>query len=296
VVVPGITVSKQVQDPATGAWVEAATVDEGDPVAFRIVVTNSGEVALGTIAVDDPEVADCDASFVDELAPGASFAAYTCELSSASADFTNTAIATGTPVDGQGAPIGAPVEHDDTAAVTVVPLPTEVDLSLDKEMESYDPESGMAHWTFTVANNGPAVAQPEIVVTDDLPDGLDYTEADGDGWACNLEDRLLRCKYGSALAVGESTGFWLDTVVTATDEPIVNTAAVGGPDAETDLDNNTDDAELAVDGEPVGPGDPGEPLARTGSEALRTIAIALGLIGAGTAALVASRRRLAQTP
>ena len=91
---------------------DTQTVAATEPVTFTIIVTNTGEVTLTGVTVADPLVADCDRSL--GTLPAGADDSYTCSLASAVADFTNTAIVTGTP------PVGAPVSDSDTAAVVVI--------------------------------------------------------------------------------------------------------------------------------------------------------------------------------
>ncbi|HEX9924870.1 MAG TPA: hypothetical protein VGD99_19595, partial [Anaerolineae bacterium] len=93
------------------------TIVSGEDAIFNITVENTGDVDLTDIDVDD---AQCDSLIQDDdgngdavLDVGESWT-YTCTVDDVSADFTNSATATGTP------PIGDDVSDTDTADVTVL--------------------------------------------------------------------------------------------------------------------------------------------------------------------------------
>ena len=93
------------------------TIVSGEDAIFNITVENTGDVDLTDIDVDD---AQCDSLIQDNdgngdavLDVGESWT-YTCTVDDVSADFTNSATATGTP------PIGDDVSDTDTADVTVL--------------------------------------------------------------------------------------------------------------------------------------------------------------------------------
>jgi uncharacterized repeat protein (TIGR01451 family)/fimbrial isopeptide formation D2 family protein len=54
-------------------------------------------------------------------------------------------------------------------------------------------------FTLQVANAGPSEAR-DVVVTDDLPAGLDLVRAEGDGWTCTPVGRLVGCALDAPLA------------------------------------------------------------------------------------------------
>ena len=74
-------------------------VRPGETATFTIEVTNTGNVTLTDVTVDDPLAPDCDAD-LGTLAPDAS-TAYTCEVANVTEGFTNVAEASGTPPAGQ---------------------------------------------------------------------------------------------------------------------------------------------------------------------------------------------------
>ncbi len=74
----------------------------GASVTFTIRVTNTGSVTLANVSMVDALAPDCDAD-IGTLAVGEGDS-YECSQVNVSADFTNTIIATGSPVLVDGAP------------------------------------------------------------------------------------------------------------------------------------------------------------------------------------------------
>ncbi|MBL8776714.1 MAG: DUF11 domain-containing protein [Acidimicrobiales bacterium] len=287
--VASIQVVKTVQDPDTGDFVEATTIESGADATFQIVVTNTGEVPLSGIAVGDELGPDCARTFSDTLDPGDSFAAYTCVVAGVEDGFVNVATAAGTPVDGQGDPVGVDVTDDDAAVVDVAAPPV-TDLAITKDLIDVDQAAGIATWRIAVTNVGDSPATEPIIVTDDLPAGLRYRNAAGDGWVCDFTDPTVTCVTDTDLATGEATSFTVETYVDAAPgDTVTNTARVDGID-DTDTDNNTDDAVVDVgdQGQPV-PHVPGS-LPRTGADIAGLLAAAGLLILTGAGLRRASKR------
>jgi uncharacterized repeat protein (TIGR01451 family) len=99
---PAITITK---NPKTQAILTGGTA------TFTITVTNTGNVTLTNVTVDDPMSTACDRA-VGTLAPGQS-TTYTCKATNVRHGFHNVATAAGTP------PSGSPVSATDSADVTV---------------------------------------------------------------------------------------------------------------------------------------------------------------------------------
>jgi uncharacterized repeat protein (TIGR01451 family) len=290
--VAAISIEKTVEDAGTGDFLDLTTIEPGGDVTFRIVVTNSGEVPLSGVDVNDALGPDCARGFLDILEPGDSFAAYTCVVSGVEAGFVNTATAAGTPVDDVGAQLAGDVSADDAATVAVEAPPV-TDLSITKDLTGVDEGSNTASWQVTVTNVGEVAATEPIVVTDDLPAELAYRSASGDGWSCEFDDPTVVCVTDTDLAPGASTTFTVETYVNG--EPgdsITNVAQVSGSD-DTNSDNNTDDAAVDVLSQgQLFPDIPSE-LPRTGADIAGLVAAAGLLIAGGLVFRRAGKRRQA---
>ncbi len=103
VISPEILISKTPDDQ---------TVIVNGAATFSISVTNVGDVQLADVTVSDVVAPDCD-RVLGDLAPSSS-TSYSCTLSDVTADFTNSATATGTH------PVSGPVQSTDTADVTII--------------------------------------------------------------------------------------------------------------------------------------------------------------------------------
>jgi uncharacterized repeat protein (TIGR01451 family) len=89
------------------------TITVGGTAAWRIIVTNSGNVPLTNVQVTDVLAPNCNATFSGTLAVGASEPAYSCSLANVTAGLTNEADVSGT------SPGGQTVTAKDTAVVIV---------------------------------------------------------------------------------------------------------------------------------------------------------------------------------
>ncbi len=90
------------------------SIEYGKTVTFTIWVTNTGDVPLQPITVTDALAPNCNQQIASlNVLQGTS---YTCSLANITANFTNTAVVTGTP------PVGANVTATDTAPVIEVNL------------------------------------------------------------------------------------------------------------------------------------------------------------------------------
>ena len=290
VAVASVAIEKTVEDPATGDFVDSATVEPGADVTFRIVVTNDGEVPLADIVVTDELGPDCAREIGDTLEPGDSFAAYTCVVSEVDEGFVNTAVATATPVDDAGDPVAPDVTAEDPATV-LVEAPPVTDLSINKDLIAVDETNAIATWQVTITNVGDTAATEPITVTDDLPDGLEFRAAEGDGWACEFADPTLVCVTDTDLLPGGATSFTVDTYVRSDpDASVTNVARVDGIE-DTNTDNNTDDATVNVDDQGVIQPDVPSSLPRTGADIAGLVAAGVLLVLAGFTLRRYSRRK-----
>jgi uncharacterized repeat protein (TIGR01451 family) len=173
---PGISITKL---PAS------QTILAGGTATWTIVVTNTGDVGLTDVTVADPIAPNCDDTFPGTLAAGASETGYSCSLTGATANFTNTATATGTP------PIGPNVTGTAQATVTV----SEPGISITKLPASQTVRSGgTATWTIVVTNTGD-VGLSNVTVADPIAPNCVHTftgtlaaGASETGYSCSLND------------------------------------------------------------------------------------------------------------
>jgi uncharacterized repeat protein (TIGR01451 family) len=137
---------------------DSQQVRNGDAVTFTIRVTNTGNVDLTSISVDDPLVPACTNTLPD-LGPGAN-SFYTCALPSASSDFTNTAIVSATPALSSASVITAA----DTAVVDVLNPALDIAKTPDNQLVQ---KGTFASFNITVSNIGDTTLAP-VVVSDPL--------------------------------------------------------------------------------------------------------------------------------
>jgi hypothetical protein len=89
-----------------------------------------------------------------------------------------------------------------------------------------------------VTNYGPSATNDTVIVEDDLPAGLAYVSAAGEGAACAASAGLVRCTIADVLEVGDTRDITIVTTVTAAaGATITNEATVRGG--------------VTVDGEPL---------------------------------------------
>ena len=152
---PAITLDKQAGVP-TGN-------NAGDTIDYTFVVTNSGNVTLTGVSVDDP-VAGAVTCTATTVAPGASTtctATYTLTQADVDAgQINNTATATGNPPTG-AAPIAT--------GATTTPIEASPIITIDKQagVPSGNAAGDTIDYTFLVANTGNVTLDP-ISVTDPL--------------------------------------------------------------------------------------------------------------------------------
>ncbi len=161
-------------------------------------------------------------------------------------------------------------------------------------------------WLLVVSNNGIGATPSVMTVTDNLPAGLAYRSATGQGWACSATGQTVMCTGGGPLAAGQSSTIRIVTTVTATGgATISNTASVASSGVELTSANNTSAAQTLVDTPPPGPAPtvpvvlplpevvptPIAALPTTGADSRPWMLIGASLILAGGLMLLATKRR-----
>ena len=217
---PSIALDKQAGVPTGNA--------AGDTIDYTFLVTNTGNVTLSAIVVDDPLVGAVDCP-VTSLAPGESTtctATYTLTQADVDAGVVdNTATATGTD------PNGTEVSDTDSASVDIPAAPS---IALDKQagVPTGNAAGDTIDYTFLVTNTG-NLTLSAIVVDDPLVGAVDCpvnTLAPGESTTCTATYTLTQADVDSghvantALVTGTDPG---GTDVTATDS--TDTVIPAGP-------------------------------------------------------------------
>lgn len=128
----------------------------GGAATFTIVITNTGNVTLSSVAVSDPLAPDCNRSGLT-LAAGLG-QTYTCTRANVAADFTNTASVSGV------SPQSVTVNASDTAAVDVINPALAISKLPDLQQIT---SGGAANFTIVITNTGD-VTVTSVSVTDPL--------------------------------------------------------------------------------------------------------------------------------
>ena len=207
----------------------------GEAVTYCFVVTNSGESALTPVTVADADLGITEADMtvlsgdLASLAPGDSATLYF--ESSIDGDLTNTATATGTPVDGNGDPLpgSQPVTDDDSAQVDEVAPAVSVAKTV---YRGHDSGAGCAGSNLVSGLNGDAVTYCFVVTNDGDTTLTPVTVADADLGITEADMTVLSGDLAS-LAPGDSASLYFESSI---DGDLTNTAAVTG----TPVDGNGD--------------------------------------------------------
>jgi len=160
-IVPGINITKSATDGT-----DTQDVIQGGDAIYKIVVENTGNIALNNVTVNDPLAPACDAT-IGTLAAGAMFM-YNCTLTNVAASFTNVASVTGDPAD------GSPQLSDSDPSDVVVLVPS---IAIDKTAADgtdiqYVLSGNTATFNITVTNDGD-VALNNVTVNDPLSPNCD---------------------------------------------------------------------------------------------------------------------------
>ena len=150
---PRIQLDKSAAAPTTAQGALPAITDAGDTIQYSFLVTNTGNVTLSTITLNDPSLSPAAVSCPPgQLAPGASVtcATRTYTITQANMDagqVGNTATAQGNP------PSGAPVTDDDSTTTPLVEVPS-LALAKTASPTSVSAVGQVVDYSFRVTNTG----------------------------------------------------------------------------------------------------------------------------------------------
>jgi uncharacterized repeat protein (TIGR01451 family)/LPXTG-motif cell wall-anchored protein len=257
---PGLAMTKEC-DPGTGAV--------GDIITYTITITNTGDVNLENVTVMDSLLGDLSASFVDDLAVGASDTQqFTRAIEAGDANpLVNTATVNATVIV-----LGNPVTATDSCDVIVISIENNPAISINKLVANITRPSvpadlaslmvgETARYSVVITNTGNTQLL-NVVFTDDqaivgsqvmnVTDNATLTWVAGSGGIASVN-------LGS-LEVGESIALTYDYLTVIGDlanEVIINIAAVTGDMAPTPdhplgaTVSDSDDAAITVEELPL---------------------------------------------
>ena len=267
---------------------QTTTAAPGDTVTYTISVTNNGPHPASDIIVNDALPASL---LFQSITPAATFTCTTPAVGtngtitclggplpngatatftlvttiapSASGSVANVVVASTSDTD--------PVSGNSSSTSAPVIIAT-ADLSIAKTTTATQAQSGSTiTYTITVTNNGPDTAT-NVVVSDNLPAGLQYVNATPSQGSCSGTDPFT-CNLGTLLN-GASATISLQALVTATSGTVANTATVTA-DTDDGTPGNNSGTSPAI---PVTPGAAQGAAIPTMSEwALLALAMMLGL-------------------
>lgn len=269
------------------------TVTPGEPATYSVTVTNNGPSVVNSLVLKDIAPAELT---------GLTYAADTGTYDPETGQWGSLALKAGDSVtlkvtaqvapDAQGSltnsatvalPAGFtdPTPANNSAQDTdeVVPL---ADVSIDKSGPETAVTGDKIDYTLAVVNHGPSMAR-NVLVTDEVPQGLSWVSARGDGWACasDATGGKVTCVYDSPLAPQAGSSVALTFLVTATTGEVVNVANVEA----TGCDCGSDDARTAVFAVPP------SGLAGTGANIAWLGAVLVAFLVTGVTFTVWRRRR-----
>jgi uncharacterized repeat protein (TIGR01451 family) len=128
-----------------------------------------------------------------------------------------------------------------------IPVVFDADLSIVKSHEGPVRVGDDLVFSLVVENAGPSTAR-DVIVGDELPDGLEYVDATGEGWECLTDESAILCGLTEPLEPGRQAPVIrvTVTVLPAAYPSAVNEAAVGSSTPDSDEENNITTDEVAV--------------------------------------------------
>jgi uncharacterized repeat protein (TIGR01451 family) len=279
----------------------------GGPVQYTMVVTNNGPgAALGAPVVDEVSRLMSTAAWTCE-ATGSSLASCAQALGSGDVDVkvnlmpgdTATIVVNGTllpTLEGElvnSASVDGSAESDfsDNTSSVAAPVAQQANLQLAKVARIGVDGDGASQafsvgdtitYDLTVVNDGPSQA-PDTVVTDRLPDGVEFVAVTAERGRCVEADLVVSCEVGD-MPVGDSVTVTVQLRPTraVAGKELVNNASAASGAVDVEATGNTALAEVPIAGS--------SPLAFTGADTVRLLVVGLVLIAAGGTVIWSSRR------
>ena len=270
----GLTITKEA---TTEAFVA------GQPIGWLITVQNAGPSLARDVVITDQLPAGVDAAAsstpgcavtgrtltcaVANLAPGTSVSVVVTGVlaSNYAADtLDNTAaVASSTPT---------PAGGDTSTSRT--PVLTSADLAVGKVITSGPPVAGdTITFRVVVRNSGPSDAS-DVVMVDEVPEGISQLTADPEGGTCTISGSTVRCALG-VLPTGDQTAITIAGVLSQdVGDEITNTATASSTTNDPDPDDNTSSATTTVgESAAVGVSKTGPVTADAGSRVTWTVTV-----------------------
>jgi uncharacterized repeat protein (TIGR01451 family) len=133
------------------------------------------------------------------------------------------------------------IDQDSTNNISVAgPLPVQAspDVAMTKSVSGPFVAGRMATYLLQVRNVGLVATTGIMTIVDELPVGVTFVRASGDGWSCHINGRSLTCTSPGPLAAGALTTVTLDVTIPESERgSITNSATVFTPDDITPGNN-----------------------------------------------------------
>lgn len=222
-----ITVNKAISTAAPTA---------GESVTWTITVANNGPATATDVSIVDALPASVSNPQVDDDRCTLDGLTLNCTVPELGVGETTTVEVSATvaadSVQGAAldntATVTCPDEACDPQTSTVTaPIATAADLEVTKTATGDALAGTDMHWSIAAKNLGPSDAQ-QVVITDELPEGLSATSAPK-GCELDASGKVITCLI-DRLAVGDDTSFDITTRIDPSHTgPIANTVEVSGP-------------------------------------------------------------------
>jgi uncharacterized repeat protein (TIGR01451 family) len=236
------TTTSSTAAPGANVTYSITLTNNGPDAAANVVVTDALQAELLFQSITEPAGFDCTTPAVGTngtiTCTAVSMAANTTAVftlvvklaQNAAGPIDNTASATSDTADGNSG-------NDAASATQVIVGGASADLGITKTTASAQAPAGSTiTYTITVTNNGPDAAT-NVVVSDDLPAGLQYVNANPSQGTCTGTDPFT-CSLGT-LNNGASATITLQVLVTATSGTVSNTASVTSDVSDGTPGNNS---------------------------------------------------------